>query len=442
MTSDHAVFKRLSRQQLIVRRRSVGVQVLIFTTSVEPLRCRRCGRTFNAVWKALLCHICGLWACHSCSSVIECERDVYVIRYVRACVPCMSLVNKWPDPDLLGAIVATPWVVQSTKSQLGINLAETLRATPYWRRAVLKVLRHLGQPAIEDEHTMLDNVAEHDWISTMNHTHEGSSNGDSSRHILLLLANEGAESSAATTTSDGRFASVSKRHLLTRRSYQERREFAHLLVQQCFDISVEELPLAECVFAESNGARSYPILYDEDTEWPADAPEVSTEADRVKYIEYYGLTEAAVTNTLELQLLCDLAAKELDALTAYISIIRNDTHQTVACRPDSTIGTCGALTKRSQTMCAFGLVSRDRPFLVRDAALDFRFRNVEAVVGDASIRFYIGFPIISESGVHVATLCVIDNAPRRQISTMQYSILKMIAAIVSRIWEEQHGAVV
>lgn len=407
MPPDHPVFKRLSRQQLVLRRRSMGFQVLTFTSKVAPLRCRRCGRAFNSTWKAFLCHVCGLWTCEPCSRVIERERDMYVIRFVRACAPCMSLVNKWPAPELLTSFadVATQWVVQCSKAQLALNLADALRSDKSKsgrRDVVLTLLQHLkprSVAVIEQHHNHIQDI----WS------------------IETIVFDE--DPTAEQTRS-------------------KESELEPLLVQQCFDVSVPELTLKECVFAEADGVREYPVFYDDETETPLTAPEIATESERSACLAHYDLTTRDV-NTDEMALICELAAKELDATTAFISVIQDDEHRSVACRPDSTVGSCGVVTRRSQTLCAFALTAQDkRPFLVRDAVLDFRFRNLQGVMGDANIRFYLGFPILSHTGVHIASLCVVDASPRKHVTTMQYSIVQRLAETVADIWKATCGRIV
>ncbi|TYZ61276.1 hypothetical protein PybrP1_009577 [[Pythium] brassicae (nom. inval.)] len=428
--SDHQVFKRPTRQQLITRRRSVGLQALIFATPVEPLRCRRCARAFNATWKAFLCHVCGLWACYSCSSVIERERDLHIVRSVRACAACLNLVNKWPDPALLADYVATLWVAASSKYQLPLNLADALRTNVQYRGAVLVLLRHLGRPIAGAQHALLDNISESDWISTTIHAQDDQNDGDSNRDVDVAISSDSLGNSKVTPASLPRAAP----RMPSCKSGRQTRAAAHMLVQQCFDVSITELPIGECVFAENDGVRTYPTLYEEHTEYPVHAPTIATEAERIQHIIKFGLTRAEA-NTLELQLLCDLAAKELEAASAFISIVHGDVCQVTACRLDSL---AGAYTKRAHGMCAYALATPDRPFLVRDTALDYRFRNLEVVVGGAGVRFFLGFPIVASSGVPVASLSVMDAKPRRLVTTMQYSILKTLAAIVARIWEEKH----
>ncbi|KAF1335378.1 hypothetical protein FI667_g1182, partial [Globisporangium splendens] len=431
MTSgDHIVFTRLSRQQLIVRCRSLGVQVLTYTPpTTPPWRCKHCGRFFNSVWKAYLCHVCGLWVCQPCSSVIERERQIYHIRFVRACVHCMSIVNKWSDPELLTEFALTPWVLPSPKGQLALHLADALRSatTKGARHAVLKLLAYFGRPVHRIDPERLDQIHDDEWSATSSCT---ATDHDHLNSTHLLLDSSGQQNEAAEDATEA-----------TQQLLGDNAAVAHFLVQQCFEVVIPETRVEECVFAESEGTREYPIYYDETTESPTAAPTIATEEARTQWIRHLDLAARDV-NTDDMVLICELADKELDALTAFISIIQGDHQLSVACRPGSTVDACGVYTWKLQTFCAFALASSDLPFLVRDAVLDFRFRNLPAVRGDTNIQFYCGFPILSPTGVPIASLCIVDTKPRKQITTMQYAIIKRLATMISKIWEDKYAVVI
>jgi len=53
-----------------------------------------------------------------------------------------------------------------------------------------------------------------------------------------------------------------------------------------------------------------------------------------------------------------------------------------------------------------------RPIVVPDTMNDPRFRNLDLVQGPPYIRFYAGVPLVSQEGVILGTLCVVDFAPR------------------------------
>lgn len=71
---------------------------------------------------------------------MEREREEQVIRYVRCCERCSPLLNKWTvNMDEIVAFTFCPWVVSSSVSPLGVNLAETLRSQPERRQAALSL---------------------------------------------------------------------------------------------------------------------------------------------------------------------------------------------------------------------------------------------------------------------------------------------------------------
>lgn len=72
-------------------------------------------------------------------------------------------------------------------------------------------------------------------------------------------------------------------------------------------------------------------------------------------------------------------------------------------------------------------IQRDGPLVVPDASVDQRFFDLPSV--QQGIRFYAGFPIRTQDGSAVGTLCVLDAKPR-QLESADLAALEDLAACV------------
>lgn len=84
--------------------------------------------------------------------------------------------------------------------------------------------------------------------------------------------------------------------------------------------------------------------------------------------------------------------------------------------------------------CAHAINEPDDIFIVEDARMDERFHDNPLVTGDPFVIFYAGVPLISENGLPVGTLCVIDQKPRL-LTRSQTKSLKALANQVINLLE-------
>lgn len=91
-------------------------------------------------------------------------------------------------------------------------------------------------------------------------------------------------------------------------------------------------------------------------------------------------------------------------------------------------------TPIEQSFCLHTLDNPSEVAVVTDALADDRFVENPLVIGPHQFRFYAGAPLITDSGVPIGTLCVIDRVPR-SIEPSQQEALKTLASQVTRLLE-------
>jgi PAS domain S-box-containing protein len=83
-------------------------------------------------------------------------------------------------------------------------------------------------------------------------------------------------------------------------------------------------------------------------------------------------------------------------------------------------------TPRETSFCAHAMRQREL-MIVSDATADPRFSSNPLVTGEPYIRFYAGAPLVTDEGVPLGSLCVIDRHPRAGLSPVQDQGLRLMA---------------
>ena len=78
----------------------------------------------------------------------------------------------------------------------------------------------------------------------------------------------------------------------------------------------------------------------------------------------------------------------------------------------SRVGLSVSEVPRELTFCGHAILDPSTPTMVPDARLDKRFLDNPAVTVDQGVRFYGGFPLVTEGSFAIGTLCVVDHKPR------------------------------
>lgn len=91
----------------------------------------------------------------------------------------------------------------------------------------------------------------------------------------------------------------------------------------------------------------------------------------------------------------------------------------------SKVGVSITETSRDVAFCAHAITGNEI-LIVPDALEDTRFAQNPLVVSDPKIRFYAGAPLVSEDGLNLGTLCVIDHEPR-DLTDVQRHALRVLS---------------
>ncbi len=89
-------------------------------------------------------------------------------------------------------------------------------------------------------------------------------------------------------------------------------------------------------------------------------------------------------------------------------------------------------TPKEYAFCAHAINEDDDIFIVQDSRLDNRFSDNPLVTGDPRVIFYAGVPLLSDEGLPLGTLCVIDHKPKL-LSQSQVRSLKALSNQVMKL---------
>ncbi len=130
----------------------------------------------------------------------------------------------------------------------------------------------------------------------------------------------------------------------------------------------------------------------------------------------------------ELKRITDFAALLCEAPIALVSFVESD-RQWFPART----GLDACQTPRETSFCSHAMQGSD-VFIVPDASRHQDFCDNPLVTGEPHIRFYAGAPLISDDGVPLGALCVIDKVPRDGLTATQSMGLQVLAAgIITRL---------
>ncbi|KAF1320946.1 hypothetical protein FI667_g12295, partial [Globisporangium splendens] len=384
----------IDKFQLIVRRRRLGVQVLVDEARVAAPNSTTCsgGCTRAPFAKThppvlLRCALCGYAVCDKCSSLEAREQREHgktTIHRVRVCAKCMARVDQCKYTNVSAARDLQPVQVESDspttaqdgdKNSMCFVLADLLEktwrdASPSRRASVASVVRYL--------------VAEDTAAMTEEQEHHDDQTGD---------------------------------------------QYLTLLRSQLIPQLIQPLSLDQCKLANTE-RRTYLLTHPQDPHHGLLYPTPANEAKRLEAIATARLSE--LENVPELDIICSIACKELQCTGATISIVEKDTVRVIA--TNLTI-LATRVHPRNEGFCSRTILS-DKPLIVPHPEADIRF-NYMMSVQKMGVSFYCGFPLFSaDYTIVIGSLCCLGDSSQR-LTQSQFTVMKKLAETTSRVLQRR-----
>ncbi len=98
----------------------------------------------------------------------------------------------------------------------------------------------------------------------------------------------------------------------------------------------------------------------------------------------------------------------------------------------SRLGLAATETPREVAFCAHAILRPQEVLVVEDARNDERFQGNPLVVPEGPVRFYAGAPIVTDDGLALGTVCVID-AKSRRLDPRQVDALRRLSDLVATL---------
>ena len=162
------------------------------------------------------------------------------------------------------------------------------------------------------------------------------------------------------------------------------------------------------------------------------APLPSNESRRLEAVRRTGVMDVANT---DLFIVYNELAKQISKMPVSYTGLIDENRQYFLCH----IGLPSDLPEsapRENTFCQYALNSTE-PLIVTDMQEDHRFKNHPIVTGEPFVRFYGGFPIVTQGGLVLGTLCVVDYIKDASLDSEQIDLLVKLTGRLAHQLETQ-----
>ncbi|KAG3162600.1 hypothetical protein PC128_g20566 [Phytophthora cactorum] len=405
--------RSLREFERVIRRRRFGFQSFVYfhTSSVgdpELRSCSICQKRFSLIRRDFFCQLCGHMACRDCSQLYEVEARVGQVRRNRICVQCVVRVDacKFEDENLIAA------------------LGPTVVSDDHW-------FSDSEFESLDDDTDTASLGSYPSYSSPADALHDQLTSDDPATRSQAL---EQLGRLVSPTNSVSSNSKRRRRHKTNGRpkdlTKKVRWDIEHHLKQSLRMAEKHTRPEA-CEVADLE--RDYAFEFDgnktRDPNHPLPPmPEQHKESKRLQYIHDSGVLDSTYDRAA-LNLLAQVAAKQLNCPVGYVSMVGEDTFHAVGTFPQRPPEM--NVAPRVENMCAH-TVYADKPLVVKNPQRDVRFAQMP-IIKDAGVKFYAGFPVRAPDGAIVASLCASDFKPHDNISTKEYATMETLAKLAGQL---------
>jgi GAF domain-containing protein len=154
-------------------------------------------------------------------------------------------------------------------------------------------------------------------------------------------------------------------------------------------------------------------------------PTPENEARRLQAIATEHLRELG--NIPELNIVCDLAAEELGCFATMVTVIDQDVQLILGANLPFLRE---ARFPRADTFCSH-IIMDAKPLVVPHPEADIRFGQCGPVLNFGA-RYYCGFPLFSDDGTVLGSLCCVDTKTH-ELTAAQYATLQSLARTATKV---------
>ncbi|KAF4316178.1 hypothetical protein BBO99_00008820 [Phytophthora kernoviae] len=404
--------RSLREFERVIRRRRFGFQSFVYfhSSSVgDPglKSCLICQKKFSLLRRDFFCQLCGHMVCRDCSQLYEVEARVGEVRQNRICVECVVRVDacKFEDENLIAAL--GPVVVSDdrwfTESELD-SLDDDMETA-----------------SLRSDESYPTTVSSNDTLHDQLASDDPATRSQALEQLGRLVSPTSSVSSHTRQKRRHRHKSKTAKEPPKDLAEKVRWDIEHHL-KQSLRVAEKVTRPEDCDVADLE--RDYIFEFDSsrtrDPNHPLPPmPEDNKENKRLQYIQESGVLDPTY-DRVALNLLAQVAAKQLNCPVGYVSMVGEETFHAVGTFPPRPPEM--NVAPRIENMCAH-TVYADKPLVVKNPQRDMRFAQMP-IIKDAGVKFYAGFPIRAPDGAIVASLCTSDFKPHDNISTKDLRSLR------------------